>query len=73
MKLLIDYLSNRYQRIKVEGNFSTWEELLTGVHQGSALGPMLFNICLDNLFYAVKDADILQLCWKLLRIVAAMI
>ena len=31
LKLLKNYLSNRYQRTKIEGKYSTWEELLTGV------------------------------------------
>ena len=44
LKLLKKYLSNRLQRTKIEGEFSTWEELLTGLPQGSVLGPLLFNI-----------------------------
>ena len=44
LKLLHDYLSNRHQRTKVEGNFSKWEELLNGVPKGSVLVPLLFNI-----------------------------
>ena len=46
----MSYLRNRYQRTKVRGEFSAWEELLTWVPQGSVLGPLLF--------YAVEDTDI---------------
>ena len=31
LRLVRDYLSNRFQRTKVNGAYSTWEELLTGV------------------------------------------
>ena len=42
LKLILDYLSDRWQRVKVNATFSTWSELLKGVPQGSVLGPLLF-------------------------------
>ena len=44
LKLLFSYLNNRGNRTKINQNFSSWEELLQGVSQGSVLGP-LFSIC----------------------------
>ena len=44
LKMVYSYLKNRWHRTKINTIFSTWKELLTGVPQGSILGPLLFNI-----------------------------
>ena len=40
LEVVHSYLTDRWQRTKVDTSFSTWKELLTGVPQGSVLGPL---------------------------------
>ena len=44
------YVTNRKQRVRVNSNFSTWESIIARVLQCSILGPLLFNIFINDLF-----------------------
>ena len=49
------YLSDRKQRTKVNNSFSEWADTKSGIPQGSIIGPLLFNIYINDIFFIVDE------------------
>ena len=57
LRLLMDYLNSRKQRTKISSSYSKWFEIKHGILQGSILGPLLFNIVINDLFFVIEKSD----------------
>ena len=58
LRFVHSYLKNCMQGTKINSEYSSWEEIMFGIPQGSILGPLLFNIFLSDLLLVMENINI---------------
>ena len=58
LQWIMTFLRNRKQAVRVEGKFSDFVQVKSGVPQGSVLGPILFTIMMYDIDKGIKTAQL---------------
>ena len=56
LRLIYSYLKGRKQCVKINNTYSDYNEIISGAPQGSILGPVFFNLSINDLFFFIEKA-----------------
>ena len=54
----LNYITFRKQKTKVGSAYSEWSKIRRGISQGPILGPILFNIFVNDIFMMIEQSAI---------------
>ena len=60
LQLIKSYLQNRIQFVQINSTMSTTTSVNIGIPQGSVLGPLFFNICINDIKNCTDKFDIVS-------------
>ena len=56
INIIKSYFSDREQHVRIGNVHSSWKTTIRGVSQSSVIGPIFFNVFINDIFYFIKRA-----------------